>query len=84
MIKKLIEERLLTLAPIELTVTDQSHLHQGHAGNNGGGHFTVAISSNEFTGKSLMERHRLVYQLMHDLIPEKIHALSIKAISPDD
>ena len=37
MIKKLIEERLLTLAPIELTVTDQSHLHQGHAGNNGGG-----------------------------------------------
>ena len=57
---------------------------KGHAGNNGGGHFTVAISSNEFTGKSLMERHRMVYQLMHDLIPEKIHALSIKAISPDD
>ena len=55
MIKDLIKKRLLELNPLKIEIIDQSHLHQGHQGNNGGGHFSVIVTSNEFTGKSLME-----------------------------
>lgn len=81
---EIIQSRLTSLSPIELKIQDDSAKHAGHKGNNGGGHFTVKIVSSHFSKKSQIMRHRLVYQLLNDLIPQQIHALSILAISPDD
>ncbi len=79
-----IKARLATLNPVKLDIQDDSALHAGHKGNGGGGHFTVKIVSSQFSQKSQIMRHRLVYQLLTDLIPQQIHAISILAISPDD
>ena len=69
--------------PASLTVEDDSHLHIGHAGHNGKGesHFTVRITAAEFSGKSRIDRHRMVYAELGEMIPP-IHALRIFAESP--
>ena len=79
-----IKARLASLQPISLTIKDDSAMHAGHAGNTGGGHFSLTIVSSQFSQKSQIIRHRLIYQALTDLIPQQIHALSILAISPDD
>lgn len=79
-----IQQRLQSLSPTECTITDQSALHAGHAGNQGGGHFQLKIVSSHFSQKSQVLRHRMIYQVLNDLIPQQIHAISIIAISPDD
>ena len=79
-----IEERLQVYEPIELTLKDQSALHAGHQGNQGGGHFALKIVSSRFSNKTQVIRHRMIYQALNDLIPQRIHAISILAISPDD
>jgi BolA protein len=79
-----IKSRLATFEPFSLEIQDDSALHAGHAGNTGGGHFTLKIVSSQFSQKSQIMRHRLVYQALFDLIPQQIHAISILAISPDD
>ncbi len=79
-----IQHRLASLQPVVLEIQDDSALHAGHAGNTGGGHFTLKIVSSQFSQKSQIIRHRLIYQALTDLIPQQIHALSIIAISPDD
>lgn len=79
-----IKHRLASLQPISLQIQDDSALHVGHVGNTGGGHFTLKIVSSQFSQKSQIIRHRLIYQALADLIPQQIHALSILAISPDD
>ena len=73
------------LAPALLDITDDSHLHRGHAGAaSGGGHFSVVIVSDKFTGLSLVQRHRLVYQAVGDMMPGEIHALSIQSLAPEE
>jgi BolA protein len=72
------------LAPIELHVVDDSHLHAGHAGAREGGHYTVSILSERFEGLSRVARHRLVYDALQGLISAGIHALAIQARSPHD
>ena len=73
------------LAPERLEITDDSHLHVGHAGAaTGGGHFSVRIISSQFQGRSTLERHRLVYQAVDDMMPAEIHALSIQARTPEE
>ena len=79
-----IQVRLSVLEPLSLSILDDSHLHAGHKGNSGGGHFTVHIVSSHFSGKSHIIRHRVVYQALGDLIPGKIHALSIRALAPEE
>jgi len=74
-----IEAALASLSPSHLSVQDDSALHAGHAGNTGGGHYTVTIVSNNFTSLSLLKRHRLVYDAVGDLMQHDIHALSIHA-----
>lgn len=60
-------------------------MHAGHAGAaGGGGHFSVSIVSDKFSGKSMIERHRAVYLAVNDMMPAEIHALSIKALAPDE
>lgn len=70
------------LSPIELEVVDDSHMHAGHAGAGGKGHFTVVIKSDAFEGKTPIQRHRLVYNALEDLMESDIHALSIQATTP--
>lgn len=67
------------LQPATLVVDDDSHLHAGHEGAKSGKHFTVTIRASCFTGLSHVQRHRLVYDALRDLIPQGIHALAIKA-----
>jgi BolA protein len=79
-----IKARLQALTPTALDLIDESALHAGHQGNGGGGHYKLNITSSHFCGKSQIMRHRLVYQALADLIPHKIHALSIHAIATDE
>lgn len=80
-----IRERLAPLAPESLEVFDDSLEHAGHAGaRDGGGHYQLMIVSREFAGKPAVARHRLVYQALSDLIPGRIHALAIRAYTPDE
>lgn len=73
------------LAPQHIEIIDESAKHAGHAGaRSGGGHFIVEIVSDAFAGKSLLQRHRLVYDALGDAMQSEIHALSIKAQTPDE
>ena len=79
--------RLLTsaFAPTELLIKDQSHLHAGHQGaQDGKGHFEVTIVSDVFEGCARIERHRMIYDALGDLMESDIHALRINALLPSD
>ena len=79
-----INSRLQSLQPTEFYIEDESAMHAGHAGNSGGGHFKLKMASSHFYEKSQIMRHRIIYQLLADLIPNRIHALSIQAVTPDE
>ena len=73
------------LQPLSLDVVDDSHKHAGHAGARGGqGHFGVDIVSAAFAGKSPLARHRMVYAALGDLMQSDIHALAIRARTPEE
>ena len=73
------------LAPVELVIRDDSAAHAGHAGaQQGGGHYHVTIVSEAFEGKSMVQRHQLIYQALGDLMKQQIHALGINALSPSE
>jgi BolA protein len=70
------------LQPEHCEVTDDSQQHAGHAGHSGadsGTHFSIRVRAHCFNGLSHVQRHRLVYDALRDLIPQGIHALAIKA-----
>ena len=72
------------LAPSQIEVDDDSHLHAGHAGAREGRHFTVRLTSTRFTGLNRVARHRLVYDSLGPLAAQGVHALAIVARSPDE
>jgi intracellular septation protein len=80
-----LRERLQSrFAPAQLSVEDESHLHEGHAGAAGGqSHFRVRIVSEAFRGIPSVARHRLIYAAVDDLLKSDIHALAIEALPPD-
>ena len=69
------------LTPTALTVTDDSHLHAGHAGARPGGqsHFTVDITAGCFDGLSRVARHRLINEVLAEELAGPVHALVIRA-----
>ncbi len=81
-----IEARLReSLAPTELAIEDESHLHAGHPGaRDGRGHFRVSIVSERFEGVSRVKRHRLVYDALGEEMRRDIHALAIEAFTPGE
>jgi len=80
-----IRERLAALEPQTLELVDDSALHAGHAGAQaGGGHFRLMIVSPRFRGLDTRARHRLVYDALGPLMRREIHALSIRALAPED
>jgi stress-induced morphogen len=75
------------LSPVELKIEDISHQHRGHAGvagSDGETHFNVRVVSEEFEGKSMLKRHRAVYDLLQDELKSGLHALSIDAKTPSE
>ncbi len=82
---KLRERLQQNLQPAALEIIDESARHAGHAGAaGGGGHFIVNIVAVAFRGKSPLQRHRLVYDAVGDMMQQEIHALSINARTPEE
>ena len=72
------------LAPVSLEIRDDSAQHAGHAGAREGGHFSVVVVSEQFAGRTRMQRHQLVYDAVSTLLRTDIHALSIQARTPQE
>ena len=82
---ELIVERLAALDPVHVVLEDDSAAHAGHAGAAGGaGHFSVTVVSEHFAGAAPLARHRAVLDRVSDLIPHPVHALAIRALTPDE
>ena len=73
-----------TLNPSQLEIIDDSHLHAGHSGHGGAGHFQVHIVSDKFNDLAILARHRLVYSALEKMMQTEIHALSIEARTLDE
>ena len=80
----LLRERLAALAPQSLAIEDESHRHAGHAGAKEGGHYKITIVAATFAGHNTVRRHRMIHEAVGDLMRGRIHALSIRAFSPDE
>lgn len=74
------------LAPLRLEVVDESHRHAGHAGSRAEGetHFRIVVVAPTFAGRSRLDRHRLVNDLLAEELAGPVHALAIKALTPDE
>jgi BolA family transcriptional regulator, general stress-responsive regulator len=72
--------------PESLDVSDESHLHEGHAGHRPGGetHFRVYIVSPAFKGKSRVERHRMINAALAKELAGSVHALAVHAQAPGE
>jgi BolA protein len=82
-IEKIRDRITAALQPDALEILDESHKHIGHTGaKDGRGHFQVTIVAEKFAGLPPIQRHRLVYEAVGDLMDTDIHALSIKASPP--
>jgi BolA family transcriptional regulator, general stress-responsive regulator len=80
-----LRERLADLAPVAFELHDDSADHVGHAGAaSGAGHFSLLIVSKAFRGQPRLERHQTVFARVGDLLPHPIHALSIRALAPEE
>ncbi|MEO5574155.1 MAG: BolA family protein [Gammaproteobacteria bacterium] len=82
----MIEERLReALSPQHIEIVDDSHKHAGHAGaRSGGGHFSVTLVAEIFAGEKPLQRHRRVYDALGSAMQTDIHALSIRAYTPQE
>ncbi len=67
-------------SPVTLNIQDDSADHVGHGAT--GGHYTVKITAQAFSGQSIIDRHRMVYRALGELMEEEVHALSIRAETP--
>ena len=74
------------LSPARVDLIDDSEQHRGHGGYNPAGesHFTLLIESAAFAGKSRVERQRMIYAALGDLMDSRVHALSIRAKAPGE
>ena len=74
------------LSPTKMELIDDSEQHRGHGGYNpeGESHFTLKIESAAFEGKSRVERQRMIYGALGELMDSRVHALSIRATAPGE
>lgn len=74
------------LSPSRIELTDDSEPHRGHSGHNpeGESHFTLHIESAAFAGKKRVERQRMIYSALGELMEARVHALSIRARAPGE
>ncbi len=81
-IKNLIEAKLQSLQPQFLEVINESHMHNVPKGSES--HFKVTIVSNEFNGKMLLARHRMVNNILIDELAHSIHALVLHTMTIEE
>lgn len=83
--ERITEKLTQAFAPAELSVADESHLHAGHAGARPEGetHFRVTVVSQAFAGKTPVQRHRMINEVLADELAGPVHALAIKAAAPE-
>ncbi|MFQ5587370.1 MAG: BolA family protein [Nitrospiria bacterium] len=83
--KKKIERKMRDkLSATSVEVIDDSWKHAGHAQAGGGGHFTVFLVSEKFEGVSLLDRNRMVFDVLKEEMQGEIHALAVKAKTPKE
>lgn len=77
---------MVGLKPTRLDVINESEMHAGHRSSPGTGesHFRILIVSEAFTGKSRVERHRLVNAVLADEVGRQVHALALNAYAPGE
>ena len=89
-VEKRIREKLTAaFAPERLIIENDSHKHAHHLtargeANTGETHFTVTIISNAFAGRSRIDRHRLVHEVLAEELAGPVHALAVKAATPGE
>jgi len=83
---EMLERLNSALSPSHLELVDDSEQHRGHGGYNPAGesHFSLAIESPAFAGRNRVERQRMIYAALGDLMRERVHALSIRATAPGE
>jgi BolA protein len=84
--REMIARLTAALSPTRLDLEDQSYQHVGHAGHDprGESHFALIIESSAFTGLNRVERQRRVHAAIGDLLRERVHALTIRALAPGE
>ncbi len=82
----MIREKLTaSLSPESLEIIDRSQEHAGHEGAKaGGGHFDIIIVTEVFNDMNTVQRHRAIYDALGDAMKSEIHALSIRAYTPEE
>ena len=86
-VEELITQKLRqAFAPVSLEVVNDSERHRGHGGSPGTGesHFTIKVVSDRFAGKSRVERHRMINQVLAEELKGPVHALAISALAPEE
>ena len=80
-----IEQKLAVLSPESVDLIDNSEKHAGHEGaKSGGGHYRMRVVAACFAGRTRIERHRLVYDALGDLMRREIHALAMTLLAPNE
>lgn len=84
--RQMIDRLTAALSPTRLELEDQSNQHIGHAGHDSRGesHFALIVESAAFAGLNRVARQRKVYAALGDLMHERVHALTIRAIAPGE
>lgn len=85
-ITEILEKKLnASLSPTHLRIRNDSEKHAGHAGYDGSGesHFYLEIESEKFRGLSLIQRQRMVHEVLKDELKARIHALSMRLKVPE-
>lgn len=80
------EKLMMGLNPTRLDIINESELHAGHRSSPGTGesHFRILVVSDAFAGKSRVERHRIVNEILAEELAGRIHALALKAYAPGE
>jgi stress-induced morphogen len=92
LVENSIREKLSkAFAPSRLSVENESAKHAHHAGmagHSGAGsgetHFRVIVVSERFQGQSRVERHRQVNDILKEELAGPVHALAIRALTPEE
>ena len=74
------------LSPTHIELVDDSEQHRGHGGYNPAGesHFSLRIESAAFSGRNRVERQRMIFAALGELMDQRVHALSIRATAPGE
>ena len=84
--RDMIDRLTAALSPSRIDLDDQSARHIGHAGHDGRGesHFALVIESAAFVGLGRVARQRMVYAALGDLMADRVHALTVRALAPGE